>query len=73
MGVKLVLTAIYGYLKVDPLPQAKHLMLMKSPDFSQRFSSRTYSAAKASQVKDLMVDQPPPQSIHLAFTVLFCL
>lgn len=29
MGVKLVLTA--DYLKVDPLPQAKHWMPMKSP------------------------------------------
>lgn len=36
MGVKLVLTA--DYLKVDPLPQAKHLMLMKSPDFSRLVS-----------------------------------
>lgn len=36
MGVKLVLTA--DYLKVDPLPQAKHLMLMKSADFSRHVS-----------------------------------
>lgn len=36
MAVKLVLTA--DYLKVDPLPQAEHLMLMKSPAFSRRGS-----------------------------------
>lgn len=69
MGVKLVLTA--DYLKVDPLPQAKHLMLMKSPDFSRRVSpplvrilSRKHH--RSVQVKDLMVPPPPvhPFSFH---------
>lgn len=66
MGVKLVLTT--DYLKVDLLPQAKHLMLMKFPDFFRRVSPPLVRIPSLDLVK-----VTPPPVIHLAFTVLFCL